>query len=62
MSEKKPNDPFIERAKEKQIAREQDARDLASGAKSREQLRQEIGLVVDPARMRIDITKAKRVI
>ena len=45
-----------ERALEKQLSREQDERDLASGAKTREQLRRENGIFVFPnARMRLDL-------
>lgn len=37
-----------ERAREKQLSREQDERDLASGAKTREQLRRENGFFAFP--------------
>jgi hypothetical protein len=37
-----------ERAREKQLSRDQDERDLASGTKTREQLRRENGIFVFP--------------
>jgi hypothetical protein len=49
---------FDERAREKQASREQDARDLASRKKSREQLRQENGHFVFPL-IRISARDAK---
>lgn len=48
-----------ERAREKQLSREQDERDLASGAKSREQLvRENSRIVLRSARM--VLSKSKR--
>jgi hypothetical protein len=44
-----------ERAREKQLSRDQDERDLASGTKTREQLRRENGIFVFPdARILLD--------
>ncbi len=45
VSDNEPFDPKA-RAREKQRSREDDARALASGAKTREQLRKENGLVL----------------
>jgi hypothetical protein len=48
-----------ERALEKRISRENDAKDLASGAKSREQLRQERSAFAFPRkRIRLDLVRA----
>ena len=47
-----------ERAREKQLSREEDARALASGAKSREQLRRENGVFVFP-KVRISLRGVK---
>lgn len=48
-----------ERAREKQAAREQDAADLASGAKTREQLRAENATFAG-LRVRVNFAGAKR--
>lgn len=48
-----------ERAQQKRISREQDANDLASGAKSREQLRQERSAFAFPRkRIRLDLARS----
>lgn len=48
-----------ERAQEKRLARERDAQDLASGAKSREQLRQERSAFAFPRmRVRLDLVRS----
>jgi len=47
-----------ERAREKQLSREEDARALASGAKSRAQLRRENGLLAF-AKVRVSLRGAK---
>jgi hypothetical protein len=47
-----------ERAREKQLSREKDARALASGAKSRAQLRRENGLFAFP-KVRVSLRGAK---
>ncbi|MCU0659071.1 MAG: hypothetical protein MUF64_28585 [Polyangiaceae bacterium] len=47
-----------ERAQQKQLEREQDARALASGEKTREQLRAERGVFAFPSvRLRLDLVK-----
>lgn len=49
-----------ERAREKAVSREADARALASGEKSREQLRVENGaFAFPPERIRLDFSRAK---
>ncbi len=48
-----------ERAREKQASREQDERDLASGAKTREQLHRENAAFAG-LKVRIDFSKAKK--
>jgi hypothetical protein len=56
-----PKEPTLseERAEAKQASREQDVRDLASGAKTREQLRQERGAFAFPRlRIRYDLVKS----
>ena len=59
-----PDDPIAtydpaERAREKQAARDQDAADIASGAKSREQLHAENAVLAE-LRVRVDYAGAKR--
>jgi len=57
---KSPVNFFAQRAQEKVASRAADVEALASGAKSREQLREENGSFAFPAnRVRIDFSKAK---
>ena len=51
---------FELRVKQKQESRDQDARDLAAGIKTREQLRVENGIKLSPGQVKIDFSKIKK--